>query len=78
MALLPSSTTPVSIQSVNQVSNTYYIPNHAITSPTPIPNPNLPTGMNGFTKLLNTATLDVTSGGLAVCCYWGALWHSGP
>lgn len=55
VALLPSTSTPVSISKVNQVANynTYYTSNTAKI---------LNTELNGMTKLLTTKEYNVTSG----------------
>jgi hypothetical protein len=64
----------VSIASVNPAKPTYYVANHPIT---PLrTSPLLNTGINGFTTLLNTSSVNVTAGAcvrVCVVCMQGEL-----
>jgi len=60
VALLPNSTHPVSINTVNPRNSTYYVSNFQKTSPYgPSPHNTI---YNGLTRLLKTADYQVTSG----------------
>jgi hypothetical protein len=58
VAILPNSTTPVSIATVNALYNAYYVSNDFYSPPVPA----IATELNGFTSLLKTNDYQVSAG----------------